>query len=411
MYQGRSVPRSRASRCHHDNACPVNRATSTARAARCRPPPRNAWSSRPSHRARSEPSSDSDQWRSCSRRCGSNGGSRNSPSARARMYNPVPPTTIGWRPPERASAIQPSASRANRPALYRSPGATRSRPRCGTRARVSGSGFAVPISSPRYTWRASAEITVMGVRAASATATAVLPTPVGPTMTGVWGRSVISHAKACARQTLSLRTLLCRAHPLGWGSPETPFQLFFWQLDHGGAAVDVVRRQRCREEPHDQLAHLPRVERLSRLDRGSTRVGRSEALQPILPAPESPAGEIGDELLQAACGLEARMRVRGRVNDDAAAGERLDLVADARQQLPMRVDRIELGGREVERERQQETLRGRSVPRQLTHHVLVQHPLVGGMLVDDADGLAGLKHDVGIEELEKSGARGLGVGA
>src|SRR2546422_6875350 len=353
MYQGRSVPLSRASRCHHDSACPVNSATSTARAARCGPPLRNAGSSRPAHRARSVPASDSPQRRSCSRRSGSNGGSRNSPSASARMYTPVPPTTIGSRLAARVSTIQPAASRANRPALYRSPGATRSSPRCGTRACVSRSGLAVPMSSPRYTWRASAEITVRGVWAASATATAVLPTPVGPTRTGVgvggWGL----------------------------GAAKAAFQLLFGQLNHRGTAVHVMRRERRREQADDELAHFVGVECLSRLDRRAARERRGKALQPILPAAKPPARPIGDELLQAAGGLETWMRVRRGVHDDAAAGERLDLVPDAREQLPMGVDRIELGGGEVERERQQQTLRRRAVTRELAHHVLVQHALVG----------------------------------
>src|SRR2546425_453795 len=326
MYQGRSVPLSRASRCHHDSACPVNSATSTARAARCRPPLRNAGSSRPAHRARSVPSSDSHQRRSCSRRSGSNGGSRNSPSASARMYNPVPPTTIGSRLAARVSAIQPAASRANRPALYRSPGATRSRPRCGTRACVSRSGFAVPMSRPRYTWRASAEMTVIGLRAASATATAVLPTPVGPTRTGV--RCLVS------------------------GSPEATLKLFLWELDHTRAAVNIVCRQSRGEQSNDELAHLVGVECLTRFDRRTTRERCGKALQPILPPAKPAAGQIGDELLQAACGLEARMRIRRGVHDNAAAGEWLDLVANAREQLPMCVDRIELRGGEIERERE-----------------------------------------------------------
>src|SRR6266508_1249194 len=104
-------------------------------------------------------------------------------------------------------------------------------------------------------------MTVMGVRAASATATAVLPTPVGPTMTGVW--CLVS------------------------GTAKPPFQFLFGELHHARPSVDVVCRQRRGEQPHDQLAHLARVERLSRLDRGSTCVGRSEALQPILPAAKS----------------------------------------------------------------------------------------------------------------------------
>src|SRR5207237_9617622 len=63
-------------------------------------------------------------------------------------------------------------------------------------------------------------------------------------------------------------------------------------------------------------------------------------------------------------------------------------------------------------ERQQETLGGRSVTGELAHHVFVEHALVGGMLVDDADRLAGLERDVGIEELEdrslETGAGSLG---
>src|SRR5882672_4932982 len=207
------------------------------------------------------------------------------------------------------------------------------------------------MSSPRYTWRASAEITVTGRWLASATATAVLPTPVGPTRTGVW--CLVS------------------------GPTKTAFQFFLRQLDHRRAPVHVVRRERRREQADDEPAHFVGVERLSRLDRRAARERGGKALQPILPAAEAPTRQIGDELLQAAGGLETRMRVRRGVYDDAAAGEWLHLVADAREQLAVRFDRIELGGREVERERQQQTLRRRAVARELAHHVLVQHALVG----------------------------------
>ena len=97
------------------------------------------------------------------------------------------------------------------------------------------------------------------------------------------------------------------------------------------------------------------------------------------------------------------MRVRRGVDDDAAAGERLHLVADACEQLAMRFDRIELDGREVERERQEQTLRRRAVTRELAHHVLVQHALVGGMLVDDCYPGIGLKKDIRVEHLEQRG--------
>src|SRR5260370_18438146 len=176
------------------------------------------------------------------------------------------------------------------------------------RAGVSRRGVAVPISSPRYTWRASAEITVIGVSAASAAATAVLPTPVGPTTTGVRGRD------------------------WGLGAAKTAFQLFLWELHHARSPVDVVRRQRRGQQPHDQLAHLAHVERLSGFDRRAARVGRREAFQAVLPAAQAATGEIGDQFLEAARGFEPRMRVSPRVPDDASARDRLGPAAVAREQ-------------------------------------------------------------------------------
>src|SRR6185503_10768613 len=210
------------------------------------------------------------------------------------------------------------------------------------------------MSRPRYTWRASAEITVIGVSAASATATAVLPTPVGPTMTGV-------------------RCLVL-------GAAEPAFKFFPGKLDHAGAAVDIVRGERRAQESNHELAHLIRVERLPGLDRRATGIRRGEPFEPILPAAEPAPRQIGDQLLQAARRFEAGMRIRRGVHDNAAPREGLDLVADAREQLTMRLDRVELHRREVERQREQQTLRRRTITRELAHHVFVQHALVGGVL-------------------------------
>src|SRR5947208_128890 len=119
----------------------------------------------------------------------------------------------------------------------------------------------------------------MGSSAAHAAATAVLPTPVGPTTTGV--RGGIS------------------------GSPKSPLQLPARQLYDRGPAVHIVGRQRRGEQPEHELPHLLRLEPLARLDGRATGERRREALQPVGERAESPACEIGDELLEAARRVES----------------------------------------------------------------------------------------------------------
>src|SRR5687767_2944920 len=101
-------------------------------------------------------------------------------------------------------------------------------PWCATRACSFRVGLAVPMSRRRYTCRESAEITSTGHRPASASATAVLPTAVGPTSTGTRGAGVL----AC---------------PLP--SPKASLQLLAGQLHDRRAAVHVVRRELRGEQP------------------------------------------------------------------------------------------------------------------------------------------------------------------
>src|SRR5437867_8059269 len=238
------------------------------------------------------------------------------------------------------------------------------------------------MSSPRYTCRASAEITVMGARAPSAAATAVLPTPVGPTRTGTRGRS---------------------------GSPKPPLQLVLRQLHDRRPPEHVVGRQGGADDTHYDLPHLVLREPLAGLDRGAAGEGGGEALQPVRQAAEAAAREIGHELLQAARRVEPWMRVGRRVNDHRAARERLDLIPDAPQQLPVGVHGLELRRREVERQWQQEALRGGAVARELAHHGLVQHALVRRVLIHDGDGGVGREDDIGVEDLEQRRCQVSGV--
>src|SRR5437899_128120 len=70
--------------------------------------------------------------------------------------------------------------------------------------------------------------------------------------------------------------------------------------------MDVVCRERRREQPGHELAHLVGLEVLACFDGGAAGVRRREPLQPIGEPAESPARETGDELPEAAsCGAAA----------------------------------------------------------------------------------------------------------
>src|SRR5258708_35585644 len=107
-------------------------------------------------------------------------------------------------------------------------------------------------------------MTGIGCNAANARATAVLPTPVAPTMTGTNGRSA---------------------------APKPSLQLGARQLYDGGPPVDVVRRQRGGEQPHHELAHLVGIEVTARLDRGAAGGGRGKP--PPARGPTPPAAPRG----------------------------------------------------------------------------------------------------------------------
>src|SRR5260370_40140033 len=136
-------------------------------------------------------------------------------------------------------------------------------------------------------------MTVSWSSAAKAVATAVLPTPVGPTRTGTNGRS---------------------------GPPNRALQLVLGQLDYGRAARHVVRRERGSEEAGQQSAHFLGVERVPRFDGRPARERRREAFEPVLPPAEAAAREIRDQLLQSARSIEAGKRTGAGVSHDARPG-------------------------------------------------------------------------------------------
>ena len=95
---------------------------------------------------------------SAARMAGSEVGNSAMPYSNTLKYSMVPPTSNGMRPAAVIAAISCSASRRNCAAEYDSAGSRKLIKWCGARASVAASGFAVPISIPRYT---SAESTLI----------------------------------------------------------------------------------------------------------------------------------------------------------------------------------------------------------------------------------------------------------
>src|SRR5690554_1901290 len=126
------------------------------------------------------------------------------------------------------------------------------------------------MSIPRYTWRESTEMTSPSSRFATSTAIAVLPLAVGP-------RIAIAPGSAM--------------------TAEAALQLLQRETHDRGTAVHVVVRQVGREQPIEQLLHLPRAQRLARLDRGLACKGHRDALVlvPCRTRQLAPCGQLGED--------------------------------------------------------------------------------------------------------------------
>ena len=103
------------------------------------------------------------------------------------------------------------------------------------------------------------------------------------------------------------------------------------------------------------------------------------------------------------------MRIRRRVHHDAPPREGLHFVPDTLQQFAMRLDGIELCGLEIERQRQEQPLRGCAIAAELAHHVFVEHALMRRVLIDNRDALVGLEEDEGLEDLQQRWRQVFGV--
>ena len=154
-------------------------------------------------------------------------------------------------------------------------------------------------------------------------------------------------------------------------------------------------------ERDEERAHLARRENLARLDRRLARERRRETLVARGDARIAIAAQRIERLAQAARRVEARMRHRDAAHDERVPAEPLDLEAELREQLLMRLERLALGGPEMQRDRKEQPLRRRLALLERAHEALVQHALVRRVLVDEHDAALALEHEIHARELHE----------
>src|SRR5674476_24409 len=173
------------------------------------------------------------------------------------------------------------------------------------------------------------------------------------------------------------------------------------ELHDRAAPVHVVRRERGRHEGDEERAHLARREDLPRLDRRLAGERRREPLVARRDAGIAVAAQRIERLAQTARRIEARMRHRDAADDERVPAEPLDLEAQLREELLMRLERLALRRPQVQRDRKEESLRWRFPLLERAHEALVEHALVGRVLVDEDDAAFALEHEVHARELDE----------
>src|SRR5258708_10474839 len=131
--------------------------------------------------------------------------------------------------------------------------------------------------------------------------------------------------------------------------PEPPLKLFPGQLYDGRATVHVVRRQGRIAQSDEQRAHLARRELVARLDRRLARDRRRESLVPAHRGPRAVAGQGRERVAKTAFGVETRMRHRHRAHEQRITAESLDLEPKSAKQILLRLERLRLRRRQVQR--------------------------------------------------------------
>src|SRR5262245_20418797 len=95
---------------------------------------------------------------------------------------------------------------------------------------------------------------------------------------------------------------------IGRLAPAKPaLQLLAGQLHDRCPAVNVVRGKRSLEQAKQQQPHLGLAQWLTSLDGCAASIACGESFEPVGPAAETSAGQVGDGLAKAGSSVEPRM--------------------------------------------------------------------------------------------------------
>src|SRR2546423_5526871 len=173
------------------------------------------------------------------------------------------------------------------------------------------------------------------------------------------------------------------------------------EVNYRRASVDVVCRQGGVPERCEERAHLRLRQLFTCFDSRFASDRSGETLMLGRRPGDSVTGEGVECLPQAPLGVEPRMRHRYRVHDQGVSTEAFNLETQSLEVFAVGVERLPLRRAEMKSEWKQEPLRRCRSTFEVMHELLVQHPLVGRVLIDEDQPLLVLKRDVGPPELKQ----------
>src|SRR5215475_223620 len=283
------------------------------------------------------------------------------------------------------------ASSRKRPAEYGSVGSTRSIRRCGTRARSSGVGFAVPMSIPRYTCPESTLTISTGSVSPSAIARRDLPLAVGPRR----AKAVRVTARAFGRDALA-------------PAQEQLVEIGERKLVPGRPPMVALPGTLGLFHLAEQRVHLRYGERTVRAD-GTVAGERGEELVSALgqQLATTVLAEIAQEALREGRDIGAREHRRHSAHDDGRRRKGRDLEAERGDRSGVLLERRDVHCLRPDRDRNKELLPVAPLRVERGLEVLVEDPLVRGVHVDEHESPAVLREDIDAVQLREGEAEGL----